>query len=148
MFGQVNCEDSRVDGLKEELRVTNLLVNVVQRDVEQRLKGLDAVAASVQELSVRMTNMQTKMDARFEDMQTKMDARFDAADRRMDAMQTQLGAMEKRLDGVDQRFDKMQTNLDQSAVWTRIVIVGAVAAAPTAEALRGWGLQLLAKMAL
>ncbi len=126
---QVKCVDGRVDGLVMELRATNLLLTVVQKDVavsnrridaardevRQRLEGLDAVAASVKELGVhldvRIDKLETGMNARIDKLETGMNARMDKMDARMDKT-------DARIDKLDGRMEKLESSM--SAVVSRL----------------------------
>ncbi len=129
---QVKCVDGRVDGLVMELRATNLLLTVVQKDVavsnrridaardevRQRLEGLDAVAASVKELGVhldvRIDKLETGMNARIDKLETGMNARIDKLETGMNARIDKLETgMNARMDKMDARMDKTDARIDK-----------------------------------
>ncbi len=137
---QVKCVDGRVDGLVMELRATNLLLTVVQKDVavsnrridaardevRQRLEGLDAVAASVKELGVhldvRIDKLETGMNARIDKLETGMNARIDKLETgmnaRMDKMDARMDKTDARIDKLDGRMEKLESSM--SAVVSRL----------------------------
>ncbi len=104
----------RIDAVRHELKVADIRIDAIQRDVKYRLSGLDAQDVRINRLETSLTQRLDRLEARMTQRLDRLDLRMDAVEARMtQRMDARLDVLRLKVVDVDVRVDELEERLNK-----------------------------------